>query len=189
MLLTGTESAPAARHLRKLLDDSRKKGNDNTEKEQEGNKPEDAGKKQGPKKRPPHQRDDRVKGFRTDRFALITDKASGQAATLDLETYAYDKVDGSTLYNVTSTMLQQGGDTVVRLTFPSFTSIYYDPTLDTGVNATTVGYSTSDLSNALTDDPETESTNTTAPKNAAGSARSGIMSALLSAVLLVAVLL
>lgn len=100
--------------------------------------------------KPDHPRDPRTGGYKTDRVALLLNKTAAMAATLDLESYAFDTQNGTELINVTSTMLSQGQDTIVRLSFPYFSSIYYDPTLDVGVDAGSAGYTSAELNTTTT---------------------------------------
>lgn len=184
LCLAEAESGNATRRMRKLLGPQGQhgSGNSNGNGNGDGSGLEIGNSKQNGsnihgKPNPHGPRDPRVGGYKTDRVALLLNKASSMAATLDLETYAYESKNGTQLINVTSTMLTQGQETIVRLSFPYFTSIYYDPTLDVGVDATTAGYTSTELP-----------TTPTNVKNSAASFRRSILASS-AALLLVAMLL
>lgn len=127
-------------------------------------------------------RDPRVAGASPRRFALLAGNAS-QAVVLNMEPYAYDAVDGSTLMNVTAAINADGEHTAIRLAFPAFaSSLYWDPSLAL-TDAVSAGYSSAELA-AL------NITLAAAPAKNGGATRAGVASAasLLGAALLAAAL-
>jgi hypothetical protein len=94
---------------------------------------------------------------------------------LDFEAYAYNSVDGTQLFNVTTEVMGHSPHLMVTLGFPYFNSIYYDPTVATDVDSTVAGY---------TANTTAEVTTTAAPKNAGNTLRLGAMSAVAGGLLL-----
>jgi hypothetical protein len=94
---------------------------------------------------------------------------------LDFEAFAYDAIDGTELYNVTTDVMEHGPHLMITLGFPSFASIYYDPTVAADVDSAVAGYA----SNVTA-----EIVSTVAPKNAGESLKLGAMSVVAGAMLL-----
>jgi hypothetical protein len=97
-------------------------------------------------------------------IALLTGKP-GRAAMMDFEAFAYDTINGTELYNVTTAVMEHGPHVMVTLGFPSFTTIYYDPTVAADVDSAVAGYTGNDTAEIVS-----------APKNAGESLRLGAMS-------------
>lgn len=116
------------------------------------------------------------------KVALLT--GAGKAALLNFETYAYDSVNGSQVFNISSDVTDHGDHTMVTLSFPAKPAIYYDPTMETNVDPTTAGYNTTDTL-VLTDVQVTNGSES----NAADSSRFSYLSAVAAGLLLLAQLL
>jgi hypothetical protein len=89
----------------------------------------------------------RERGAKFAKFLLSAD----EAASLDMPTFAFDGVNGTTRFNVTVAMLTAGGEdsnmTRILMRFPHFPHmLFYDPSLSTE-SSTSAGYNVSSVEN------------------------------------------
>jgi hypothetical protein len=98
---------------------------------------------------------------------------------LDFEAFAYDAIDGTQLFNVTTDVMEHGPHVTVTLGFPYFTSMYYDPTVAADVDSAVAGYTGNTTAEVVT---------APALKNAGDGVRLGAMSIVAGGLLLVLLL-